>query len=631
MILGRGTAQTDETIIAEFCQFLEQVGQIRGAERIKDLKRVPVLLRSRIEKPIVQWRDEEILAAYVGKTKSTEYRYSVFVSFLFYRGYHRPGMHLLMSLPLWLHKQWRLAVAPYQKRLEQVTTELGYFVAWQKGGGYVLELFLGLLVFTGKTLEELTRVDFEAFRAEYLAWYEQNGQSKKDSPDPRLFRLERYLVHWGIFPEFKREAPQEERLSYLQHEIIRQAILAYLHWCEVKLKRKTVDRLRSALRTFFLWLQEHFQEVDRLDAVSRSIAQRYAQYLAEQVATGQMSKQYHADLYSSIHRFFDFVLDEHLETAPARNPFSPRDIPRRPEMIPRYISDQELRKILAYCEHEATLFERTLIITLLHTGIRSVEFTRLKASDIVQIGGVWKLHIHEGKGLKDRLIPLTPQCLAALQAWQEQGWERINDALFTRHGRALQSNGRVQATLQQISRKLAIPALTAHRFRHTFAVALLNYGLRETALQKLMGHATLGMTLEYARILDETVEKAFSEAVEQMQDGVHSWVPNFFVQEEYTLFVEGDAVSWIRLPMGYCRRNPKLHCESDVKCLLCDRFAVGREDLPRLQQMYERFMKLGLKVKADVVAAQIQRLELPSGDGPQGFIPMQAISTAKKR
>ncbi len=103
------------------------------------------------------------------------------------------------------------------------------------------------------------------------------------------------------------------------------------------------------------------------------------------------------------------------------------------------------------------------------------------------------------------------------------------------------------------------------------------------------------------------------------------------MQEDYTLFVEGDAVIWIRLPLGFCRRNPKLHCESDVKCLLCDRFAIGKEDLPRLQQMYERFMKLGLKIKADVVAAQIQRLELPSGESPQGFIPIQAISAAKKR
>lgn len=145
-----------------------------------------------------------------------------------------------------------------------------------------------------------------------------------------------------------------------------------------------------------------------------------------------------------------------------------------------------------------------------------------------------------------------------------------------------------------------------------------------------MGHATLNMTLEYARILDQTVERSFSEAVEQMMEGTHSWIPNFFVQEEYTLFAEGDSVSWIRLSLGFCRRNAKLHCESDVKCLRCDRFAVGKEDLPRLQQMYDRFVKLGLKVKADVVAAQIQRLEMPPGANSQGFIPIQAITVAGK-
>src|SRR5207237_7335762 len=121
----------------------------------------------------------------------------------------------------------------------------------------------------------------------------------------------------------------------------------------------------------------------------------------------------------------------------------------------------------------------------------------------------------------------------------------------------------------------------------------------------------LGRTLELDCILERTVERSFSQAVEQMMEGMHSWVPNFFVQEEYTLFAEGDSVSWIRLPLGFCRRNPKLHCESDVKCLLCDRFAIGKEDLPRLRQMHERFTNLGLQVKADVVAAQIQRLELP--------------------
>jgi len=47
--------------------------------------------------------------------------------------------------------------------------------------------------------------------------------------------------------------------------------------------------------------------------------------------------------------------------------------------------------------------------------------------------------------------------------------------------------------------------------------------------------------------------------------------------------------------------------------------------------MYERFVTLGLKVKADVVAAQIQRLELLPGESPQGFIPMQVVTAHRKR
>ena len=79
-----------------------------------------------------------------------------------------------------------------------------------------------------------------------------------------------------------------------------------------------------------------------------------------------------------------------------------------------------------------------------------------------------------------------------------------------------------------------------------------------------MGHATLNMTLEYARILDRTVEQTFNQAVDRMQTGALSWVPNLFAPEDYTLFTAGDSLNWIRLPLGYCRRNLNLRCESDV-------------------------------------------------------------------
>jgi hypothetical protein len=46
--------------------------------------------------------------------------------------------------------------------------------------------------------------------------------------------------------------------------------------------------------------------------------------------------------------------------------------------------------------------------------------------------------------------------------------------------------------------------------------------------------------------------------------------------------------------------------------------------------MYDRFTKLGLSLKADVVAAQIQRLEQGADSSSDGFIPVATISVAKR-
>jgi hypothetical protein len=183
-----------------------------------------------------------------------------------------------------------------------------------------------------------------------------------------------------------------------------------------------------------------------------------------------------------------------------------------------------------------------------------------------------------------------------------------NDWLFTHYGRPWANGSPVGGVVRKLGLKIGLDGLAPHRFRHTFAVALLNYGMRESVLQKLMGHASLNMTLTYGRILDKTVEQDFNSTVAKMQSGPISWVPDFFRSDEYAVLADSEAINWIRLPHGYCRRHPKLHCESDVKCLLCDRFCSSVTDLPRLEEMHARFQQLGMALKVDVVNAHIVRL-----------------------
>jgi integrase len=620
VILGRGTAESDREIVDEYRRFLDETR--RRTELSRDLKAAAAAMCHRMGKPIRAWTDDEILALYAGARKATRYRYTAFLAFLLFRGYRRASLDLLVPLRLSLALQHPAALEPCRRRIDDARRQLGYQVDGNAASD--VHLLNWLLTVVHKPLEELSRADFERFREEYVAWYQGETHRSGAGPDPRLARLENYLVQcWRILPPRARVFDHEAYFAAVRHAPIRAAILSYLRFSGVKHRAATVEHRRPPLRNLVLWLQEHHPSVARLDGVTRAIALSYAEHLKEQGAQGRISPAYVSGQYGCVRAFFSFAIDERLDTSPDRNPFGAGDLPREPDRVLRYLEDREVRALLAYCERGSSLKERTMIVTLLHTGVRAAEFCALKASDIVQIQGAWKLHVREGKGLKDRVIPLTPQCLAALRAWQEAGWTRTNDHLFTFYGRPYRENQFVTKAIRRVGLKLGIVGLTPHRFRHTFAVALINYGLRESALQKLMGHATLTMTLEYGRILDKSVEHAFNHAIEQMRVGPLSWVPSFLGQEEYTLFAEGDALRYIRLPHGYCRRNPKLHCESDVKCLLCDRYTATPTDLPPLREMHERFTSLGLQLKADVVAAQIRRLE---GQPARDVIPLRVIS-----
>jgi site-specific recombinase XerD len=622
MILGRGTAQTDAAIVAEYRTFLASESGI-ATDRVRNRVGVAAdTVCKRIGKPIAEWTEQDMLALFSGRCKMVVYGYSAFLAFLIFRGYLSVRhMTFFAAFPLGLSRLHRPALQPIRDRLEATTRELGYASDGEGRMGTLLNLLIELLAFAHKPLTELTRTDFDTFRTAYDQWYQAAERRADGEHDWRLPRLERYLVHWGVLPPPRIVFKHEMHFATLHHEPIREAILAYMRWCDAKYQPSTIHTCRASVLGFFRWLQADYPQIGRLDGVTRPIALAYATYLKRKVDDKTYSPKYRTDLYRCMRLFYEFAIVERLETSPDRNPFAAGDTPSDPDPVPRYLTDHDIQAVLRYCAAEATLLERVVVTTLLHTGIRACELADLKSSDIVQVQGRPKLHIHEGKGLKDRIIPLTDACLTLLRHWEKEGKSGATTYLFSSHGRAW-STLQVCGLVRALGIKLGLPGLTPHRFRHTFAVTLLNYGIRESALQKMMGHKTLGMTLEYARILDTTVEQAFQQTVERMQTETRSWVPSFFATEEYTLFAEGDTVSWIRLPVGYCRRNPKLHCESDVKCLLCDRFAASVQDLPRLQEMHERFLKLGMQVKADVVAAQIRRLEASTA---HELIPLELV------
>jgi site-specific recombinase XerD len=167
-------------------------------------------------------------------------------------------------------------------------------------------------------------------------------------------------------------------------------------------------------------------------------------------------------------------------------------LPKRPQRIPQLLTRSDVARILAA---SGTPRNRMLLTLCYGCGLRLSELLAVKVSDI---DGERKwLRVEQGKGAKDRLLPLSETLLRQLRDY----WHlyRAWAALFSGRvpGQAL-----CPTTVQKVyTRAKCRAALTKigglHGLRHAYAAHLLEAGLAVHRLQRLMGHQDLRSTLRY--------------------------------------------------------------------------------------------------------------------------------------
>ena len=150
MILGRGIAQTDAAIVAEYRAFLATSSGITTT-RVRERVGVAAgTVCKRIGKPIAEWTEEDMLALFSGRCKMVVYGYAAFLSFLIFRGYVRVRhMTFYDAFPLGLCRLHRPALQPIRERLERTRKELGYAAVSVGIVGSVLNLLIALRAFSG--------------------------------------------------------------------------------------------------------------------------------------------------------------------------------------------------------------------------------------------------------------------------------------------------------------------------------------------------------------------------------------------------------------------------------------------------------------------------------------------------
>jgi integrase/recombinase XerD len=175
---------------------------------------------------------------------------------------------------------------------------------------------------------------------------------------------------------------------------------------------------------------------------------------------------------------------------------------KRPKTLPAVLSRAEVLRLFAALPDNAY---RTLVRTAYACGLRISEVVRLRVTDIDSQRGV--LVVRQGKGQKDRLVPLSPALLAELRAhWRRY---RPRDWLFPgqKPGRHLNVNA-----LQRLFARLVRPlgfgkAVSMHTLRHSYATHLLEAGVDVVTLQRLLGHRDLSTTARYLHVSTQQLQR----------------------------------------------------------------------------------------------------------------------------
>jgi site-specific recombinase XerD len=172
--------------------------------------------------------------------------------------------------------------------------------------------------------------------------------------------------------------------------------------------------------------------------------------------------------------------------------------PKVHRKLPNILSQEEVTRLI---NASSSLFQRTLLMVLYGTGMRRAELAKLKIADIDSQRMV--IHVVDGKGHKDRDLPLSPALLETLRAYWR--WLKPRTYLFpSRMHRGSEQpicDKTVWHACIEAAKKAGIRKPTnPHLVRHSWATHLLEAGTDLRTIQLLLGHEDLETTARYLHL-----------------------------------------------------------------------------------------------------------------------------------
>ncbi len=173
--------------------------------------------------------------------------------------------------------------------------------------------------------------------------------------------------------------------------------------------------------------------------------------------------------------------------------------PKRPRKLPTVLSPEEVARLIDSAQN---LMQLAMLRTLDATGRRRAELCHLKVTDIDSERMV--IHVHQGKGIRDRDVLLTSKLLETLREYWR--WMKPKTYLFP----GMVNNWRADVPITEkivwdavdhAARQAGIKKhVSPHTLRHSFATHMLEAGADLRTIQVLLGHSKLEHSTVYLHL-----------------------------------------------------------------------------------------------------------------------------------
>lgn len=169
--------------------------------------------------------------------------------------------------------------------------------------------------------------------------------------------------------------------------------------------------------------------------------------------------------------------------------------PKKEKYLPEILNSKELYKLF----NRTTNIKHRVFLKLVYSaGLRRSEACNILLSDIDS--KKYQIHIRQGKGKKDRYVPLSNNVL--LEARQYVRQEKPQHYLFNGRtkGKAISHESTAWIMEKAIIRAGITKKVSLHTLRHSYASHLLSMGVNLLVIQKLLGHEDIRTTMVYLHI-----------------------------------------------------------------------------------------------------------------------------------